>query len=146
MQDDKDDLPGMLAVAKGVAEQKWPHTMDAAVWAAEYVKLNPGADEGLMLSWFANAIMAGYDTAQSRFARSAERDHLIPGLKHAAMLCEKLALNNIGYPGAIGTAGDWALEANAMRHCASELREEAKRLAAGSTESAIPLTQTETKP
>jgi hypothetical protein len=69
---DKDDeLPGMLALAKGVAEQRWPHTMDAAVWAAEFVKLNPGADEGLMLSWFANAIMAGYDTAQSRNTPSA---------------------------------------------------------------------------
>jgi hypothetical protein len=63
-----DELPGMLAVAKGVAEQRFPHTMDAAVWAAEFVKLNPGADEGLMLSWFANAIMAGYDTA--RYTRS----------------------------------------------------------------------------
>lgn len=70
-----EELPGMLAVAKGVAEQKWPHTMDAAVWAAEYVKLNPGADEGLMLSWFANAIMAGYDTAQSRHA-SEKQDEL----------------------------------------------------------------------
>lgn len=67
-RDDKHDeeLPGMLAVAKGVAEQKFPHTMDAAVWAAEFVKLNPEADEGLMLSWFANAIMAGYDTRAMR--------------------------------------------------------------------------------
>jgi len=63
-----DDLPGMLAVAKGVSEQTFPHTMDAAVWAAEYVKLNPGADEGTMIGWFANAIMAGYDTATARSA------------------------------------------------------------------------------
>jgi len=71
-QSEKDsELPGMLAVAKGVAEQRFPHTMDAAVWAAEFVKLHPGADEGSMIGWFANAIMAGYDTAQSKAARSA---------------------------------------------------------------------------
>ena len=65
-----DDLPGMLAVAKGVAEQKWPHTMDAAVWAAEFVKRYPGSEfsEGDMIGWFANAIMAGYDTANARSA------------------------------------------------------------------------------
>jgi hypothetical protein len=67
---DDDDLPGMLALAKGVAEQRFPHTMDAQIWAAEFVKLNPGADEGNMIGWFANAIMAGYDTAQHRAARS----------------------------------------------------------------------------
>lgn len=67
-QSDKrsDELPGMLAVAKGIAEQRWPHTMDAKVWADEFLKLNPGSDHGLMLGWFANAIMAGYDTAQAR--------------------------------------------------------------------------------
>ena len=61
-----EELPGMLAVAKGVAEQKWPHTMDAKVWADEFAKQFPQIDHGLMLGWFANAIMAGYDTAQSR--------------------------------------------------------------------------------
>ncbi len=65
---DDDDLPGMLAVAKGIVEQRWPHTMDAAVWAAEFVKMYPGIDEGTMIGWFANAIMAGYDTAQARAA------------------------------------------------------------------------------
>lgn len=63
-----EELPGMLAVAKGIAEQRFPHTMDAAVWAAEFVKLHPDADEGMMLGWFANAIMAGYDTACARSA------------------------------------------------------------------------------
>lgn len=88
-QDDKNDqdLPGMLAVAKGVAEQRWPHTMDAAKWAEEFVKsyhpvgkdlsrpaMNAREAEELMLGWFANAIMAGYDTAQARSATtSAER-------------------------------------------------------------------------
>ena len=67
----EDDLPGMLAVAKGVAEQKWPHTMDAREWVREWlsaVRDHPeiAMDEDAMLGWFANAIMAGYDTANSR--------------------------------------------------------------------------------
>ena len=70
-----EELPGMLAVAKGVSEQKWPHTMDAVVWAAEWLKHLPSdpdaivelaTDESAMLGWFANAIMAGYDTAMMR--------------------------------------------------------------------------------
>lgn len=65
------ELPGMLGVAQGIAEQKWPHTMDAAVWAAKFNEqiVNEGGatmDEGLLIGWFANAIMAGYDTALSR--------------------------------------------------------------------------------
>lgn len=69
--DMNEELPGMLALAKGVAEQTWPHTMDAQVWAREWLKTlaeNPGiaTDEATMIGWFANAIMAGYDTAQSR--------------------------------------------------------------------------------
>lgn len=66
------ELDGMAAVAQGVAEQRWPHTMDAEVWVKEWMKtireFPPGyeKDEGFMLCWFANAIMAGYDTAMSR--------------------------------------------------------------------------------
>ena len=45
---------------------------DARVWAAEFKRLNPGSDEELMLTWFANAIMAGYDHAM-REARAIER-------------------------------------------------------------------------
>lgn len=36
-------------------------TMDAKIWAEEFCKLNNCADEGMMLSWFANAIMVGHD-------------------------------------------------------------------------------------
>jgi hypothetical protein len=50
----------------------WPNTMSAAAWAAEFVaRFGPAAtidvgfdkviDEALMVGWFANAIMAGYD-------------------------------------------------------------------------------------
>jgi hypothetical protein len=42
------------------------HNMDAAAWAAEFKRLFPDSDEGLMLGWFANAIMAGYDVAMNR--------------------------------------------------------------------------------
>ena len=49
----------------------WPQTMDAVVWAKEFVETatripSIATDEGTMISWFANAIMAGYDEAQRR--------------------------------------------------------------------------------
>lgn len=45
--------------------------MDAKVWAAAWMrqlKETPEIykDEGAMIGWFANAIMAGYDTAMFR--------------------------------------------------------------------------------
>ncbi|QZE11379.1 hypothetical protein SEA_JADA_9 [Streptomyces phage Jada] len=47
-------------------------TTDARVWAEEFVsriKDNPeiATDEGTMLGWFANAIMAGYDEARRKY-------------------------------------------------------------------------------
>jgi len=37
-------------------------TMDARVWAAEFMKITGGAaDESTMLAWFANALMCGWD-------------------------------------------------------------------------------------
>jgi len=72
-----EELPGMLALSIAVAEQKWPHTVDAQVWAKEWMKTikeHPeiANDEGAMIGWFANAIMAGYDTAMSRAKKHAE--------------------------------------------------------------------------
>lgn len=63
------ELPGMLALAQAMKEGKWPHIMDAQVWAREFierVKKNPdiATDEGAMIAWFSNAIMAGWDTAK----------------------------------------------------------------------------------
>lgn len=65
------ELDGIAALAAGVAAQKFPHTVDARVWVEEWLKSygkdgSIAADEGCMLGWFANAIMAGYDTASSR--------------------------------------------------------------------------------
>lgn len=37
-------------------------TTDAAIWAKEFCRLFPDANEGLMLGWFANAILAGVDS------------------------------------------------------------------------------------
>ena len=42
---------------------KLMNTFDAKVWAEEFKKLNPDCDEGLMHTWFASAIMCGYDFA-----------------------------------------------------------------------------------
>jgi hypothetical protein len=36
---------------------------NAGEWAAEFMRLFPDSDEELMIGWFANAIMTGYDTA-----------------------------------------------------------------------------------
>lgn len=47
----------------------WPlPSFDAQDWAAAFLKINPdcGLDEGLMIAWFANALMRGYDEASAR--------------------------------------------------------------------------------
>lgn len=45
----------------------WPlPSFDARDWAAAFCKLNPSMDEGLMISWFANALMRGYDEANNK--------------------------------------------------------------------------------
>lgn len=70
-----EELPGALELARGIAEGRWPHTMDARAWVDEWMRLtDPSAiarDEGAMLGWFANAIMAGYDTGRMHEARAA---------------------------------------------------------------------------
>lgn len=45
----------------------WPlPSFDAQDWAKAFVKLH-GGDEGLMLTWFANALMRGYDQPRDTF-------------------------------------------------------------------------------
>jgi len=61
--------------AIGADDKPLPHTMDAVAWAQDFVKTaltNPSiaTDEGTMVAWFANAIMAGYDEAQRRSSAS----------------------------------------------------------------------------
>jgi len=46
--------------------------MDGKFWAEEFVKLH-GGDVALMHTWFACAVMAGYDEAQRRYEGDAQR-------------------------------------------------------------------------
>lgn len=36
-------------------------TLDASVWAKEFMRINPPIDEDTMRAWFANSIMCGSD-------------------------------------------------------------------------------------
>lgn len=46
-------------------------TMDAKVWADEFVRLNSASDHATMLGWFACAIMTGFDEATRRATPAA---------------------------------------------------------------------------
>lgn len=51
------------------ARPDWPYpSFDAQDWAAAFVKVNPGFDEGIALAWFANALMRGFDEGTKRAA------------------------------------------------------------------------------
>jgi hypothetical protein len=50
----------------------WPlPSFDARDWAKAFCKLH-GGDEELMLAWFANALMRGYDEAGKRNHKASE--------------------------------------------------------------------------
>jgi len=56
---------------------------DARVWAREFVRLNSASDEAMMLAWFANALMAGYDHARRATPPTAgEGDNYVAWLRH----------------------------------------------------------------
>jgi hypothetical protein len=66
MSDGNESAPDMLARLGA----------DGKLWAEEFNKTAqslgyPEMDEGWLLGWFCNAIMAGYDTAAYRAARDA---------------------------------------------------------------------------
>jgi hypothetical protein len=62
-------------------EVKLNGNMDALDWAKEFVRLNnngtfkDGIDEGLMLGWFANAIMTGFDEGTRRSQQHPPREN-----------------------------------------------------------------------
>ena len=56
-----DTTPEMMADAEDLHLHE---TTDASVWARQFCAQHPEADEGTMIAWFANAIMAGYDKAR----------------------------------------------------------------------------------
>lgn len=65
-----------------MSKTNFTQTMDAAVWAEEFisrVKENPdlATDEGAMIGWFANAIMAGYDEARRKYEMVNAHDTLM---------------------------------------------------------------------
>ena len=64
-----------------------PQSMDAKVWAKEFIRLYKNSrlapinipdwlDEELMLGWFANAIMAGFDEANRRNSKSESKKEI----------------------------------------------------------------------
>ena len=50
-------------MSERLTDNELHQTMDAQIWASEFVARHEG-DESLMLGWFANAIMTGYDEGQ----------------------------------------------------------------------------------
>ena len=61
----------MMELAGAVQAGEWPHTMDAQVWVRQWKEAlaenpNIASDDATMIGWFANAIMAGYDTAMMK--------------------------------------------------------------------------------
>src|SRR6266540_4892941 len=83
-----DGIPGVGSSAwLGDGGKRVPFTMDARIWASDWMKTiqeHPGipTDEGTMVTWFANAIMAGYDEAQRR--HRAKVDALAEQCRHSA--------------------------------------------------------------
>jgi ATP-dependent Clp protease ATP-binding subunit ClpA len=57
----------------------FPQTMDAKIWTKEWLKTlqnHPtiATDEGAMLGWFANAIMAGYDAVGRKVSKLSDEE------------------------------------------------------------------------
>lgn len=53
--------PDESLVQTSTEETTLVNSFQARVWAREFCKRFPQSDENLILTWFANAIMAGYD-------------------------------------------------------------------------------------
>lgn len=53
-------------------EPDFTQSMDASLWAKAFVEMH-GGDEDLMLGWFANAIMRGYDSGTPQLDKQAEQ-------------------------------------------------------------------------
>ncbi len=85
-----EEKDGMAAVNQGVADQKFPHCIDAMVWADEYCQTFSGTDKMTMVGWFANAIMAGYDTAGMRCSGEIQQLQADNGQRNDE--CNKLKL------------------------------------------------------
>jgi hypothetical protein len=52
----------------------WPFpSFDARDWAEAFCERNPSVDVGVALSWFANALMRGYDEAACKLKAEQQR-------------------------------------------------------------------------
>lgn len=61
-----ESLPYLHEAGAEVPGEDWMNlhdTMDAEVWAKEFIRIN-GGDLDMMRAWFANAIMCGWDHAR----------------------------------------------------------------------------------
>jgi len=69
--------------------------MDAKLWAEDFMRRFSGRrediDEGLMIAWFANAIMRGYDEAMRRQA-AALADERRRAMEEAAKVVQEYKL------------------------------------------------------
>jgi hypothetical protein len=90
--------------------------MDAAHWAKAFCEKFPRHDEGLMVAWFANAIMCGWDNAHWKMEESnphppqPDSNELVEAL-HAINLCSQNTLSTKSECGRIARA---ALELRRM--------------------------------
>lgn len=56
-------------------DPNWPlPSFDAMDWAKAFCKLYPNMEEDVMLGWFANALMRGYDEHASRTSAAVVSD------------------------------------------------------------------------
>lgn len=65
--------PTDAATAESTRDPNWPlPSFDACDWAAEFCRIakerGHDLDEGWMISWFANALMRGWDEREARAA------------------------------------------------------------------------------
>lgn len=106
---------GIVALVAAIQQQKWPQTMSALEWKNQWmerIKKDPSiaTDEGAMLAWFANAIMAGFYTAQFGNGRVREIERARnEALEEAARECEKASMNS-------------EMTAGAYYHCITRIR------------------------
>lgn len=76
----------LSAEIEAAAEVKLHETMDADVWAREFIRLNNSSDLDMMRSWFANAIMCGWDHSRWKIERQlSERDAALDTARKALM-------------------------------------------------------------
>lgn len=87
-------LPAVLRVAGGVGRADegtlaLVGEFDGTKWAAQFKRLFPESDEGLMHGWFANAIMAGYDHRYNETRDDVQAlDALLNGVPTGATLAQ----------------------------------------------------------